>query len=230
MNLAHVWIDWTIKNIYRFDLDIELLNPTPEEMKKGLIYWQWHFDFTPPPPKMQGGYIGFQLVKSKKIAIFSIWEAIRGKPPCSRFTHEGEGIQCLVPFNWILEKKYRLTVKEGTSTEEGTWWIGEIHDYSNSQTNIIGKILIPNDFDRLSPHNYYTCVEYGYFNDDCENLPHTKARFSSHYAYNGKEDGSARLRAGKPKIEYPSECKNSKITFFEDYSYIIEAGNRVTRK
>ena len=122
MNYAHVWVNWDIKNISRYDLDLEILEPTPQKLNRGIIYWQWHFDFTLPPPKMQGGYMGIQLVKDKKVALFSIWDALRGKKPCIKFRHEGEGIQCLIDFKWQLNKKYRLTVKK--SEDEAGWSTG----------------------------------------------------------------------------------------------------------
>jgi len=201
------------------------LKPTPKKLRKGLLFWQWHFNF-----KQEGGYIGLQLVESKKKAIFSIWLAIEGTKGCSTIKEHGKPvIRCLIDYPWKLGQKYRLIVKEGKIETDGSWWIGEIYDYASHRTTIIGKILVSPSFGKLSAHNYYTCIEYGYFDADCENLPHTKARFSGHYAYNGKEDGPAHLRAEKPMIAYPSKCGNSKITLFEDASYVLEAGNRVRR-
>lgn len=225
MDLARVWIDWKIRDIFRFDVDIEILEPTPEKLQKGLLFWQWHFNFKP-----EGGYIGLQLVESKKKAIFSIWSASNGGNGCSLIEeHRKPVFRCLIDYPWKLGRKYRLVVKEGRRAIDGSWWVGEIYDYANHQTTTIGKISVPFSFGKLSAHNYYTCIEYGYFGADCENLPHIKARFSGHYAYNGREDGPAYLRAEKPKIEYPTKCENSKIILLEDASYILEAGNGVRR-
>lgn len=215
MNLAHVWLDWIIQDIYRFDLNIEILKPTPQQLRKSLIFWQWHFNF-----QQQGGYIGLQLAKTKKKAIFSIWDAIKGKHPCCHFSHEGKGIQCLDDYDWKLGNKYRLSVRQVMKSIDENWYIGEIYDYSTHQLITIGEILVPYSFGRLSAHNYYTCVEYGYF--DNKNLPHSKVRFSGHYAYNGKEDGPSHLRARTPKIDYP-DCRGfSEVTLCKDGSYIIE--------
>ena len=222
MNLAHVWVDWKIQDIYRFDVDIEILKPTPEKLQKGLLFWQWHFNF-----KKDGGYIGLQLVESKKKAIFSIWLAVRGTEGCCLIDeHEKPVYRCLIYYPWKLGQKYRLIVKEGKKETDGTWWIGEIYDYANHRTTRIGKILVPASFGKLSAHNYYTCIEYGYF--DVEDLPPTRARFSGHFAYDRKEDGPAHLRAEKPKVAYPDKSEKSKV-IFEDSSYILEAGGRVGR-
>ncbi|KXH75834.1 MAG: hypothetical protein AM326_08545 [Candidatus Thorarchaeota archaeon SMTZ-45] len=221
MNLAHVWLNWKIHEIYRFDMDIEILKSTPQKLEKGVIFWQWHFNF-----QKQGGYIGLQLLSSGKKAIFSIWDAIEGKSPCCPFSHEGKGVQCLIDFEWKLEQKYRLRVSKASKPKDTTWWIGEIYDYSDGTSTTIGEVCVPHSFGKLSAYNYYTCIEYGYF--DSETLPCTKSRFSGHYAYNGKEDGPASLRAESPKVEYPNGEGTSKVTLCRDSSYIIEAamGNR----
>jgi hypothetical protein len=150
MNNAHVCVDWLISDIDRFDLDIEILRLTPERLDKGLIFWQWHFNF-----KDEGGYIGFQLAENRKKAIFSIWQPIKG---CMGELIEEMGkpvYKCLHDYPWELNQKYMLTVKIDKEENSGLWWIGEIFDYKNNTLTTIGKILIPKRFEKLKEHNYY---------------------------------------------------------------------------
>ena len=165
---------------------------------------------------------------NQKKAILPVWSALAATPRCCLIEeHEKPVYRCLLDYDWELEQKYRFTVREGREESEGTWWIGEILDSAHDQTAKIGEALLPFSFGRMSAHNYYTCVEYG-LDEECESLPHTRARFSGHYAYNGKEDGPAYLRAEEPKIEYP-KCRNAKVTILRNAAYMVEAGSKVER-
>ena len=88
---------------------------------------------------------------------------------------------------------------------------------------------MPNYFGKLSHRNYYTCLEYVNFTDECIKLPQTKARISNHKAYVNGMSYSIMEQAQVPIMEYPSNCSNVNIQLKNDWSYVIEAGGQVVR-
>lgn len=223
MNNAMLCIDWKISDISRFDLNVEILNPTPERLDKGLIFFQWHFNF-----KGEGGYIGFQLLETGKKAIFSIWQQTKGCMGKPQVEHGKPVYRCLHDYSWKLDKKYRLTVREGEEEKEDQWWIGEIYDYGEEALTTIGKILIPKRFEKLKGYNYYTCLETGYLEDDSM-IPNIKAKFTDSCAYINSEEYDLKDALRKFTILMPDKSERSKIIIHDDLSYILEAGGRVAQ-
>ena len=223
MDNARLCIDWNINDINRYDLTVEILNPTPELLDKGLIFFQWHFNF-----KGEGGYIGFQLVETGKKAIFSIWQPIKGCMGELKEEHGKPVYRCLRNYPWELNKKYRLTVKVDKEENEGLWWIREIYDYKNNTLTTIGKILIPKIFEKLKGYNYYTCLETGYFEDDSV-IPNIKAKFSDSFAYVNDEKYDLKDKLRKFTIFMFDKSERAKVVINNDFSYILEAGGRVAR-
>ena len=223
MDNARLCIDWNINYINRYDLTVEILNPTPERLDKGLIFLQWHFNF-----RGEGGYMGFQLCESRKKAIFSIWQPIKGCMGQIIEEHGKPVYRCLHDYPWELNQKYTLTVKEGKQENDGIWWIGEIYDYKNDILTTIGKILIPKKFEKLSAHNYYTCLETGYFEDNSI-IPKIKAKISDHLAYINDNEYDLKDKLQRFTILFPNKSENSKVVIYNDLSYILEAGGRVAK-
>lgn len=221
MDNAKLCIDWNIADIDRYDLTVEILNPTPERLDKGLIFFQWHFNF-----RGEGGYMGFQLVETGKKAIFSIWQPIKGCMGEPIEEHGKPVYRCLHDYPWELNQKYRLTVKVGKEENDGLWWVGEIYDYKNDTLTTIGKILISKRFEKLSGHNYYTCLETGYFEDDSI-LPNIKAKFSDSFAYINDKKHDLKDNLRKFTIFMLNKSEKSKVVINDDFSYILEAGGRV---
>lgn len=223
MDNARLCIDWNISDIDRYDLTIEILNPTPERLDKGLIFFQWHFNF-----KGEGGYIGLQLLETEKKAIFSIWQPIKGCLGKLIDEHEKPVYRCLHNYPWELNQKYRLTVKVGKEENDGLWWRGEIYDYKNDTLTTIGKILIPKNFEMLKGHNYYTCLETGYFEED-NIIPNIKVKFSDSFAYINDEKYDLKGNLRKLTIFMFDRSEKSKVVINNDLSYILEAGGRIAR-
>lgn len=222
MDNAKLCIDWDIIDIHRYDLNIEILYPTPERLEQGLIFFQWHFNF-----KGEGGYIGFQLDGSRKKAIFSIWQPIKGCMGELIEEHEKPVYRCLRDYHWELNQKYRLTVKMDKEEKDDIWWVGEIFDYKNNTLTTVGKILIPKRFEKLKGYNYYTCLETGYFKDDSI-IPNIKARFSDNIAYVYDEQYDLKEKLKRFSIFMTNKSEKSKIVINNNLSYILEAGGRVT--
>ncbi|EMR74299.1 protein of unknown function (DUF3472) [Thaumarchaeota archaeon SCGC AB-539-E09] len=223
MDNAKLCIDWNISDIDKYEVDIEILSPTPEYLRKGLIFFQWHFNFLG-----EGGYIGLQLSDNVKKAIFSIWQPIKG--------YDGECIsemgkpvyRCLHDFCWELNQKYRMIVKLGEEEQDNLWWIGEIYDYKNDRITTIGKILLPRTFEKLKGHNYYTCIETGYFEDN-NVIPEIKVRYSNSLAYKYDDKNMLKDKLKKFTIFMINKSEKSKVVINNDLSYILEAGGRICR-
>jgi len=223
MDNAKLCTDWNVSDLDRFDLTIEILNPTPERLDDGLIFFQWHFNF-----KGEGGYIGLQLTETGKKAIFSIWQPIKGCMGELKGEHAKPVYSCLHDYSWELNKKYKLTVKMGEEENDGLWWIGEIYDYENDNSTIIGKILIPKRFEKLKGYNYYTCIETGYFEDDSI-IPDIKVKFSESIGYKNTDEYLLRDNLRKFTVFMTDKSEKSKVVINNDLSYILEAGGRTAR-
>jgi hypothetical protein len=96
----------------------------------------------------EGGYVGIQDGATRsdgstgKIAIFSIWNATGATPAgagsrCSTFGGEGVGYHCLLDYDWVAGRTYRLDVypRDG--------WQAAIVDERTGSTTVIGSIHVP---------------------------------------------------------------------------------------
>lgn len=221
MDNTRLCIDWNVSDVDRYDLTIEILNPTPERLDKGLIFFQWHFNFNG-----EGGYIGLQLKETGKKAIFSIWQPIKGCMGKCIKEHSKPVYRCLHDYHWELNQKYRLTVKIGKEENNGLWWIGEIYDFNEDTLTTIGKILIPKRFEKLRGTNYYTCIETEYFKDDSI-IPNIKVKYSDSIAYTNTDKYNLKDKLRKFTVFMTDKSEKSKIVINNDLSYILEAGGKV---
>jgi len=221
MDNAKLCTDWNISDLDRYDLTVEILNPTPERLDNGLIFFQWHFSF-----KGEGGYIGFQLTKTGKKAIFSIWQPIKGCMGELIDEHDKPVYRCLHDYPWELNKRYNLTVRLEKEENNGRWWVGEILDYENGTSTIVGRILIPKQFEKLKGYNYYTSIETGYFEDE-STIPDIKVKYSGSIGYKNSDEYPLRDKLRKFTVFMIDKSEKSKVVINNDLSYILEAGGRI---
>ena len=92
----------------------------------------------------------------------------------------------------------------------------------------IGKILIPKRFEKLKGHNYYTCIETGYFKDDSI-IPNIKVKFSDSIACINTKKYNLKNKLRKHTIFMTDKSEKSKVVINNDLSYILEAGGRVSK-
>ncbi len=136
-------------------------------------YWANQFGFAGSKSGMDG-YFGLQtvgtihqasesdranphanrFVKSTRLAIFSIWNALDARPGgkgsyVAPYGHEGSGWSCKVEYPWREGVKYRLRIHElgdAKKPKEPEWWRASITDTSTKREVVIGDIKVPGDW------------------------------------------------------------------------------------
>jgi hypothetical protein len=144
----------------------------------------------------QGGYIGIQMVGNTKKAIFSIWDvdsnpgsAQPAWPSCGRFDWEGNGTWCIIDYNWVEGREYRLRLWAYGPQADGESWIGAIYDTVTQQETTIGVIQLKNSngyagYGWLRP-DAHTFFEYFGGADACENQPYARVLWRGPFANAG---------------------------------------------
>lgn len=216
--IAYVYYYWPIvpqsenqTGYYNFDIDITI---EIEPKKVAYYYWAHQFKFV---DSNEGGYLGLQKIgNEKKLAIFSIWGAKGGRAgeggKAQPFTGEGDGWQCLLPFEWKENTTYTLRVLElccADNENEDETWAAWVIDQKSKQEFLIGEIIVPASYMWLDSWST-SWVEYFAEVDDCESLPEFSMSFTNIIA-----------NAGEFKPEYNSitkgkVCDNIEISEIEN--------------
>ena len=90
--------------------------------------------------------MGTQLVGNQKKALFSIWDITENANTaiptgnCQRFSGEGTGAQCLIDYDWVEGREYRLRLWALTSVPGGEQWVAAIYDTLTLAETTIGVI------------------------------------------------------------------------------------------
>jgi hypothetical protein len=166
---------------YNFDVNLTI----EEAPTRGAYYWAHQFKFKDPG---DGGYMGLQLVDEKKIAIFSIWNAIEAEAsPIGykvEFSGEGEGWSVRIPFDWEENVTYTLRVWElsnSNAPNEDEWWGAWVINLDTNEETYIGRIKIPGSWNWLDSWSV-SWVEYFGSVKNCKSIPYARARFEYPYA------------------------------------------------
>lgn len=215
---AYVWLAWPRQDNYNLDIDLTI-SATPQEAI--IIFWAHQFGFTGG----EGGYLGLQLVGNQKKAIFSIWGANGGADWCNTFIEDGAGWQCLIDYDWQMDRTYRLRLWVLNMVEGGEWWVAAVYDYAADQEVVIGQIRVPPERGWLSSSSV-TWVEYAGYNT-CE-VPYTNALWAQPYARHPEGDGMPT----QAEVAYgQSACPLSNVfSAGVDGMYIMEAGQGAIRQ
>ncbi|MCX6972068.1 MAG: DUF3472 domain-containing protein [Verrucomicrobia bacterium] len=110
-------------------------------------FWSHQFAFNDG----EAGYLGLQTLGrhpdggERKVAIFSIWNALGASGPgiAQKFGGEGEGYQTLIPYDWKAVRKYRLRVFKSGGPRNGTGWTATVRDETTGIVDVIGTITVP---------------------------------------------------------------------------------------
>lgn len=137
----------------------------------------------------EGGYIGLQTKGNRvdgslgKMAIFSIWNALEAQGPgTTRFSGEGEGWSCRIPYMWEAGRPYALKV---SFVGEG-WWEAKVRDEVTGNISVIGAIRVPGDWRLLDTWSVMWTEYYGPPLNSCTDLPHSSVLFGTPLANDGE--------------------------------------------
>ncbi len=139
-----------------------------------------------------GGYMGLQLVGNTKKVLFSIWDvsgnANTALPTgnCNRFGGEGTGTQCLMNYDWVLGREYRLRIWILGAVPGGETWVGAIYDTETGIETQIGVIEL-RDTNGYSGYGWltdHTSVFLEYFGSDngCSTRPYSRIKWRGPWA------------------------------------------------
>ena len=157
----------------------------------------------------EGGYLGLQTKGNRvdgslgKMAIFSIWNALEAAGPgTTRFTGEGDGWSCRIPYQWQPGQAYGLKV----SALGGGWWEAKVRDEATGEVSLIGGIRVPEHWRNLDSWSVMWTEYYGPTLNQCSDLPHSSVIFGTPLA----NDGEARP-AGSHSHFGDGTCETSHI-------------------
>lgn len=196
----------------------------------GYIYPAFQFFFQ----ANQGGYMGIQLVGDTKKAIFSIWDMSEGSGTaqpvtdiCFRFGHEGSGTGCIIDYDWVEGREYRLRIWEINTDATGESWIGVIADTVTNQETVIGVIHLQNSGGYTGYGwlrcDTYTFLEYFGGADSCDGQPYSRILWRGPFA---NADWYTASRAIVPTY---NACSSTNVTTRGRPTAIHEAGIGVQR-
>jgi hypothetical protein len=136
----------------------------------------------------EGGYIGLQTKGNRvdgslgKMAIFSIWNAIDADGAKTRFSGEGEGWSCRIPYQWQAGRAYGLKV----ASVGGGWWAAKVRDEETGEISEIGGIRVPENWRLLDTWSVMWTEYYGPPLTSCSDLPYSCVVFGTPVANDGE--------------------------------------------
>jgi hypothetical protein len=137
----------------------------------------------------EGGYLGLQTKGNRvdgslgKMAIFSIWNAVEAAGPgTTRFSGEGEGWSCRIPYMWHPGRAYALKV----SSIGGSWWEAKVRDESTGVISQIGGIRVPEHWRNLDSWSVMWTEYYGQPLERCSDLAYSSVVFGTPLANDGE--------------------------------------------
>jgi hypothetical protein len=136
----------------------------------------------------EGGYIGLQTKGNRvdgslgKMAIFSIWNAVDADGLKTRFSGEGEGWSCRIPYQWQAGRAYGLKVVN----VGGGWWAAKVRDEETGEVSEIGGIRVPESWRLLDTWSVMWTEYYGPPLTSCSDLPYSRVIFGTPLANDGE--------------------------------------------
>ncbi|HEX3621618.1 MAG TPA: DUF3472 domain-containing protein [Acidimicrobiales bacterium] len=157
----------------------------------------------------EGGYIGLQTKGNRvdgslgKMAIFSIWDAEEAEGPGTvRFSGEGTGWSCRIPYLWEAGRTYAFRV----FTPGGGWWGAVVRDETTGDEQEIGGIRVPGHWRNLDSWSVMWTEYYGPPLNSCSDLAYSSVVFGNPTA----EAGDVRTAGSHSHIS-EGTCETSRI-------------------
>ncbi|MFC5740828.1 RICIN domain-containing protein [Dyella tabacisoli] len=169
---------------YKFDPSVSTLNAVDfgitvktDPGYRANVYWSNQFSLV---GTSSGGYTGMQSNGgSKRMFLFSIWDATQSKPGsagsyCVSFGGEGVGQSCRMAHEWQQGHTYRFHV-----AYEGNQWLGvTVTDLTTNGSFKLGSIRTAAN--GISPNgmvNWTEYFEWSSADSNCFNQPYSSAEF-----------------------------------------------------
>jgi hypothetical protein len=137
----------------------------------------------------EGGYLGLQTKGNRvdgslgKMAIFSIWNAVEAAGPgTTRFSGEGSGWSCRIPYLWQPGRAYALKI----ASIGGNWWEAKVRDEVTGVISQIGGIRVPDHWRNLDSWSVMWTEYYGPPLDRCSDLAYSSVIFGTPLANDGE--------------------------------------------
>lgn len=157
------------------------IDPGPDSM----YFWAHQFRLIGG----EGGYLGLQTKGNRadgslgKMAIFSIWDAVEAAGPGTiRFSGEGEGWSCRIPYLWQPGRAYALKV----AAIGGNWWEAKVRDEVTGVISQIGGIRVPEHWRLLDSWSIMWTEYYGPPLERCSDLAYSSVIFGTPLANDGE--------------------------------------------
>jgi hypothetical protein len=187
---------------------------TPELDTSHGYFWAHQFALRASGTPPSGGYAGLQANGAwadgpAKVAIFSIWNAVaaRGDGIARPFGGEGCGYQTLIRWPWIAGRAYALRVGALPDEPERTWWAATVRDTVTGKEAEVGRILVPERWDRLDTWSVVWTELFSPPIRRCEDMEPVSSLWS-HFSANG---GRVEPLSLDSRFGDPARCGNSSI-------------------
>ncbi|KAI0559239.1 hypothetical protein FGB62_162g01 [Gracilaria domingensis] len=167
---------------------------------------------------------------NKKIAIFSIWNALDAKPGhgedayAGTFGGEGVGYSCKIAFEWEEGKQYHLRLFEIADSrypDQPEWWEAWVMNMETAQETFIGQIKVPASWGWMKGSTNFF-VEYYLSVPSCGQALFQQATLHTPMRENGRV-----LPTGDPRVKTYGTCAGSASLTVGDHKEAICNTRRV---
>ncbi len=189
---------------------------TPELDTSQGYFWAHQFAFRHSGEPASGGYVGLQANGSyppgrpAKVAIFSIWNALdaRGAGIAQPFGGEGTGYQTLIRWDWVAGRRYDLRIgARDADRHDDCWWVGTVRDTETDAEAEIGRILVPDAWDKLDTWSVAWTELFFPPIADCADMECASSLWADFTA----DGGMIRPTSIDSRFGEPARCANSRI-------------------
>jgi len=123
------------------------------------LVWKWLKD------PSHGGYLALQTDDTGQgKVLFSLWNADAAiGDQCVKFSGEGAGYSCRLPFTIQTDRFYRLRINRANTDSEGQWWGAWIIEETPSGTlkeHFLGQIRVAKSFNLIRGNSIENFSEY----------------------------------------------------------------------
>ena len=149
-------------------------------------------------------------VDRRKVAIFSIWNALdaRGSGIAQPFGGEGTGYQTLIRWDWVAGRPYQLRIDTpGTDPSGDRWWVATVRDTATDDEAEIGRILVPAAWNKLDTGSVAWTELFFPPIRRCADMECASSLWANFTA----ERGTVRPTAIDSSFGEPAGCGNSRI-------------------